>query len=270
MSNQILDAISLIDSTRRGFKTVHKFGRNNAVGTSFVPASIGGIYRTPQPASATTLRVKSGGNANDAAAGTGAQKIKIYGLNASGVEVDEEIATAGASASAATVNSYIRLFRAYVIESGTYATSAAGSHSADIVIENTAGTEDWATISVTDFPRSQSEIGAYTVPLGFTAYVLLLDVNVDSNKTADLIFFKREGVLDASAPYSAMRVEQEFKGVSGDVGIVPPIPTGPFPELTDIGFMAKAATSAEVDVDFLVLLAPPSEWKKLRVHGLST
>lgn len=27
---------------------VHKFGRNSAVGTSFVPVCIGGVYQTPQ------------------------------------------------------------------------------------------------------------------------------------------------------------------------------------------------------------------------------
>ncbi len=258
MSNPILDAVSLINDARRGFEIVHKFGRNSSVGTSFEPVALGGIYQTPQPASATTLRIKAGGNANDADGGTGARKVKIYGINASGEEVEEELTLAGASASDVSTNSYIRLFRAFVSESGTYATQSTGSHSADIVIENGAGGTDWATISVTDFARSQTEIGAYTVPQGKTAYVLLLDANVDSNKTADLAFFQRQSILDAAAPYDAMRIVQEFKGVTGSATLRPQTPLGPYPEYTDIGFLAKAATSAEVDVDFEVLLVPPS------------
>ena len=46
----------------------NKFGDNTAVGTSYVPITGNGIYRTPQVSGATTLRVKAGGDANDTAA----------------------------------------------------------------------------------------------------------------------------------------------------------------------------------------------------------
>ena len=54
-----------------GNSIIHKFGKNISTNTSFTPVSIGGIYQTPQAGSATTLRIKSGGNANDTAAGSG-------------------------------------------------------------------------------------------------------------------------------------------------------------------------------------------------------
>ena len=140
-----------------GQKTVAKFGRNESVGTSFEPVALGGVYQTPQAASATTLRIKSGGDSNDTAAGSGARQVTLEGLDENFEEVSETVATNGASASSATTATFTRLYRVYVSESGTYATLAAGSHVGDIVIENGSGGTDWATISATDFPQSQSE-----------------------------------------------------------------------------------------------------------------
>ena len=62
-----------------GASVVHKFGRNAAV-TTMAPIAFGGVYQTPQPASATTLRVKAG-NTNDTAAGSGAREITIQDAN---------------------------------------------------------------------------------------------------------------------------------------------------------------------------------------------
>lgn len=227
---------------------VLKFGRSSNVGTSFAPVSIGNIYRTPQPAAATALRIKAG-NANDTAAGSGAREVTLIGMDETGAEVTEVIATAGASASSATAATFIRLYRAYVSKSGTYATAAAGSHAADIVVENAAGTEDWATIGASDFPKGQTEIGSYTVPLGMTAWISEIVLHVDSSKSVDIILFQRAGVLDTAAPYSAMRLVKNFVGVNGVFTAPLPFPLR-FGELTDVGFMAKVATgSADVSVD---------------------
>ena len=134
-----------------GVSVIHKFGGNPAVGTSYVPLSIGGIYRTPQAASATALRIKSGGNANDDKDGSGAREITLIGLDENWNEVSEAVETNSAAASTATSTTFTRLYRAYVSASGTYASQSAGSHSANIVIEDSGGTEDWATISATGF-----------------------------------------------------------------------------------------------------------------------
>ena len=117
-----------------GASIIHKFGQSDAIGTSFVPVARGSIYHTVQVGSATTLRVKAG-NTNDTAAGSGAQKVMLEGIDETGAIATEELTTAGTSASTASTTTFIRLYRMYVSESGTYATSAAGSHAADIVIE---------------------------------------------------------------------------------------------------------------------------------------
>lgn len=236
-----------------GSTVIHKFGYNAAVGTSFEPVCTDGIYRTPQPSGATTLRVKAGGNALDDVAGSGARKICLEGLNQDGALITEDIATNGTSASAATNQSFLRLFRCYVCDSGTYANSSAGSHAADIVIEDSGGTQDWATISVNSFPMSQSEIAAYSVPRGHQAFVWSIDVSVDSNKAVDVVFFTRGSILDAASPYEAMRVQERFDAVTSDLHQSFMLPFK-FDELTDFGFMAKGATTASVSVEFLIEL----------------
>ena len=235
-------------------QVVHKFGRNSAVGTSYVPVTLGGVYQTPMVSGATQLRVKIG-DTNDTAAGTGARSIYIEGLNALGALVSEVIPTAGLASGAASVNSYIRLYRAYVYTSGTYATASAGSHAANIVIENAAGGTTWATIDSTGFPRGQTEMAAYTVPLGKTAYIMSFHVSVDSSKTTDVLFFQRPGVLETAAPYQAMRKVFGITGISLTQEFKFDIPQGPFLAGTDLGVLAKvSSTTANVVVSFEILL----------------
>ena len=233
-----------------GVRAIHKFGHNTTVGTSFVPITLGGVYRTPQVSGATALRVKAGGDANDTAAGTGAREITLEGLDETGAYATEVVATAGASASSATTTTFLRLFRAYVSASGTYATATAGSHSAQIQIEDSSGTNNWAFISATDFPRSQSQIGVYTTPLGRTVYITGIIVTVETTKAADILLFQRGGVLDTAAPYEGMRILLEWTGIEDKLVEEFPTPIK-LTELTDIGFMGKVGSStADISVDF--------------------
>lgn len=234
---------------------VQIFGRNPAVGTSFVPITIGGIYEMPQVAGATTLRIKAGGDANDTAAGTGAREITVEVLDETGAFVSETIATAGASASTVTTVTAIRLLRVFVSKSGTYATTAGGTHAADIVIENGAGGTDWATISSTDFDRSQSTIGFYTIPLGKTGYVHAFSTTVDSTKSANIIAIRRENILETAAPFSPMRAILELGGKTGQDSIELKLPATEIPALTDIGLLGTIASgTTEIDVSFSILI----------------
>lgn len=235
------------------FSHNHKFGRNASVGTSFTPICNGGIYRTPQVSGATQLRVKAG-NVNDTALGSGARQVTLVGLDTSGNEITETLATAGASASAPTSQSFLRLYRYWVSDSGTYATQSAGSHAADIVIENAAGTQDWATISATSFPRGQSQIGAVSIPTGYDAFIIEVELTIASNKSVDVMFFRRDNILDTAAGYDAMRVITEQDGLTGPHTYPLRIPLGPYHGPCDIGALARADSASAVSIDFDVLL----------------
>lgn len=239
-----------------GHSIVHKFGRNPLVGTSFVPITSIGVYNTPQVSGATTLRIKAGGDANDTAGGSGAREITIVGLDETGAEVTEILATAGASASSTTTATFLRFYRAWVSESGTYATQSTPSHIDTITIENGSGGTDWGTLDLNGFASAQTYIGAYSIPLGKTGYLLGVKLRLDTTKVVDAIFFKREGILETAAPYSAMRALLELTGLT-ELGYTwRPKSIGlPIPALTDIGFMAHvSAGTADISIEMEILL----------------
>jgi hypothetical protein len=237
-----------------GHSVVHKFGNNIAVGTSYVPVAAGGVWQTPQASGATQLRIKAGGNAADDASGAGARAVDIQGIDATGALITETLATAGASASAATTQSFMRVFRAVVSASGTYATPDAPSHVGEIVIEASDGSADWASILQNSYSHSQSQIGAYTVPIGYDAYLMGIEVEVEANKAVDILLLQRRDILQSTAPYSASRVVQEYLGLEAPISRRLTVPIA-FPELTDFGFMAKVETgTARVSVGMEIVL----------------
>jgi len=252
-STYFVDVVS--GNAPSGAKVVHKFGRNDAVGTTFASVAMGGIWRTPQVAGATTLRVKAGGDVADTAAGAGARSIVLEGIDSTGAYATETLVTAGVSASASTSTSWLRIFRAYVGTSGTYSVVVANSHADVITIENTAGTEDWVIIDANGVARAQSEIAAYTVPTGKTAYLMDIHYAVDTTKTTGIILFQRAGILRASAPYTAARELLVLSGIASSGTQTFEIPLGPFKEHTDIWVMANvSATTSEIGVGFEILL----------------
>lgn len=233
----------------------HQFGRNIAVGTTYAPIADIGVYRTPQAGAATQLRVKAGGNAGDTANGAGARSVRLWGIDALGNEITEIVATAGASASAPTTQSFIRLYLAEVWESGTYGTQAAGSHLGNITIENAAGTEDWAQIQLNGFPSATTGIGTISVPRNHVALVTSISINPEGAKSTDVIVLRRESILQTSAPYKPIAKVQEFIGIIGPVDFTFDMPLR-FPELSDIGLLAKVssgtgAVSVDMEVIFL-------------------
>lgn len=233
-----------------GWEAIFKFGRNSAIGQEFVPICSNGIYRTPQPSGAIGLRIRSGGNAGDDATGDGARSVTLEGLNSLGELAVETLVTAGTSQSAATSAQFIRLFRVYVADSGSYASQSVPSHIGTIVIEDTNG-DEWAAIDSSGFPRGQSQIGVYTVPAGRSAWITSVNLSTEANKAVDLNFYTRSGILDEAAPYSPMRLKRELVGITGNDATTFNVPFGPFSELTDIGFMARVSSqTADISIDF--------------------
>lgn len=222
------------------------FGRNTAIGSAYTPVTRSGFYRTPQSTGAVALRVKAGGNANDTANGTGAREITLVGLDAMGEIITESLATAGASASAATSKTFMRLTSAYVSKSGTYASQTAGSHAGTITIENAAGGEDWAAITDGTLARGKTEMAVYTTPRDRSAALRNVIISSDADKKANIVLYKRENILEVAAPYTSMLLVTEYPQSSGlfDVVFDPPLY---FPPLCDFGFLASVSAST-VDV----------------------
>ena len=235
----------------------HQFGRNISVGTTYQPIADTGIYRTPQPAAATALRIKAGGNAADTANGAGARSVKLWGIGVTGDEITQIIATNGALASAPTTLTFVRLYLVEVYTTGSYGSQIVGSHLGNITIENAAGTEDWAQIQLNGFPSGSTGIGTMTVPRNHIALVTSIHIMPDlsGTKSSDIIILKREGILETAAPYKPILKVQEFVGLIAAVEISFDMPLA-FPELTDIGVLSKVssgtgAVSMDMEIIFL-------------------
>ena len=181
-----------------GFSYDHIVGRDPAIGSSYgvITPDSAATYNFLQTAS--PLRIKSGGNAQDDATGTGARKVKIVGLDANWDKITEDVVTAGTSASAATSQSFIRVNRVFVTEVGTYGAINTG----DIVIETTGG-DELGTIAA-DYGKTVNSV--WSIPNGFTGYLTRIAVTVAKNKLVDFKLHIRNGGNDTSVPFGAGRV----------------------------------------------------------------
>jgi len=150
----------------KGHTAIYKFGHNSDVNS--VEETIwdgGGIYE--HPTSAAQWYVSSS-NAADTAAGTGAREIRIFGLDANYNEISEDITLTGQTQKI-TVNSYLRIFRAFVTEAGT-----GGSAAGDIYVAAsgaTLGVPDNAVYAKITQTSNQTLMTVYTVPAGHTLYL---------------------------------------------------------------------------------------------------
>ena len=230
-----------------GHSMVHKFGRNDAVPNgSWAFINLLGFTAWPLSA-ATTVRVKAGGDAADTAAGNGAREVTVQGIDDSGDEVSEAIATAGAGASAVTTALFWRIHRAWVSSAGTYG----AANTAAITIENGAGGTDLIQIAIEE---GQTQFAGFTIPTGKTAYLLSLHLSVDAGKAADFRVFTRDDITDTVAPMKSKRLKLYFDGVLGEVAYVPRGPELSINALADIWVEAQGSAATEASADFELLL----------------
>lgn len=202
-----------------GHLLVHKFGANSGIpnGSAEIISVLSQAGRGIFLSAATTVRVKAGGNAADTAAGAGARKVIVQGIDSNLAEISEEITLAGASASSSTTASFWRIHRAYVSEAGS-----ALANAGNIVIEITAGTQDLMLIVA---GLAQTLHGAFSSPTGYDMYLLSMLLTVDSGKSMDFTVYKREQFDDASAPFSAARLQRYWNGIAGVVDYRPATPS---------------------------------------------
>lgn len=230
-----------------GHSIVSKSGRNAAVPNgSFELISLLSGARSFLSAP-TTVRIKAGGDPADDAAGAGARAITVIGVDDNLVEVAETIATAGASASAATTASFWRVHLAYVSAGGTYGASNIG----DCTVENSGGGTDLITIGA---DQGESQYAAHTISSGQTGFLLGAEITVDAVMPAKIKLCHRGNFNNTTAPVSAVRIRKHWDGVKG-VLTYNPRTALPFPELSDIWFEAEGSgAQTKVSADFELLL----------------
>jgi len=181
-----------------GHSGVLKFGRNEAVSTIEEDIwSPGGIY--PFPTAAEAVRVKAGGNAADNARGSGAHAVMIEGLDQNWTEASEAVTLAGSRAGATTQTRFIRVFRAYVTDVGTYG----GNNIGNIDIESTTSLNTLCRIAA---GVGQSQMAIYTIPAGKTGYLKRLHLVTESSANGNFRIWQRKNADDVTAPFSGKRL----------------------------------------------------------------
>jgi hypothetical protein len=230
----IEDGLHISRGLISGYAQFRKFGANSAVGTPEEPISLLGTIW--QPVAATALEVISS-DATDTAAGVGARTVVLTGLNESWVETSETVTLAGASASTATTTTFIRLYRAYVATTGTYAGTNVGTLTFRI-----AGAG--ATVLSIGIGLGQTQTTHYTVPAGKTLYVEDIHLSVGSAKAVDIKFFQFPNADDVTTGFTgAKRLVQLFDGILQPVDFVYQTPLV-FPAKTDLWFTGIVGTGS--------------------------
>jgi hypothetical protein len=152
-----------------GHEPLYKFGSNPDInGAEETIWEQGGNYVWPTSAA---QRYVSSSSADDALGGTGATTIRIFGLDANYNRVQEDITLTGQTQKI-TVNSYLRVFRAFVTLSGSGGTAAGTVYVAD---SGASAGVPTGNVYANFGAGNQTQLALYTVPAGYTLY--LDDVN---------------------------------------------------------------------------------------------
>ena len=165
-----------------------KFGFNPDIDNSLETVwSEGGLYS--YLTSATVLKVSSS-STDDAAAGTGARTVQLYGLDANYNEINE-IVTLNGQTAVNSVNSFLRINRMVIRSAGSSGTNAGVAYAGTGTVTSGVPANKYATVAGGD---GQSLMALWTVPAGYTAYLYQTDTTVataQNNKFATISFISR-------------------------------------------------------------------------------
>jgi len=161
-----------------------KFGNNSDINGSLETIwSGGGLYVYPTSAIIMTV---SSSSANDTSGGTGARTVLVSGLDANYYEISE-IVTLSGQTPVNTVNSYIRMFRAFVVTAGSGGTAAGTIYVGDGTV--TAGVPATVYAEIV-LGENQTTMALWTVPAGYTAYISAGTFSAASNNVSQYILGK--------------------------------------------------------------------------------
>lgn len=220
-----------------GVKKIQLRGRNSAISNSAETVwGPGSTYA--RMTSGTALEIVSG-SASDAAAGTGARTVKIWGLNGSYVPVSETVTLNGTNAVALANTSLIAVNGAEVVTAGSGATNAGA-----ITIRTVSGSTSKAQIPAGTFIIGRSADFLYTVPANFKAVLMPVRYSatgVTGDLTAWVRSYTSAGVVKDEGFDKTSLYVTGFNGAFGTINLGGGLC---FPEKTLIELQAIASAGA--------------------------
>lgn len=226
-----------------GTKSVFKFGFNAALNTSEETVwAASTLYVYPPSASVMTV---SSGSTLDTAAGTGARTVTISGLDASYNEQSETVTLNGQTA-VNTVGTYIRVNRAFVVTAGSTGTAQGNIYVGTGTVTTGIPANVYALIILGD---NQTLMALWTVPAGYTAYIISAYVNAGDASVTQYItarFVQRPfgGVFRTASKITL------HDGIGNFFDAVPPS----FTEKTDVEVRATSSSGTnQVGASFTII-----------------
>lgn len=215
------------------------FGRNPDIDSATTPEDLwnnGGTYTGhPVPCPSETIEIFSS-DPNDTAGGTGAQQLRVRGLDDNFAEIEETIKLNGVTPVASTQN-FCRFREAYVSRAGS-----GGSNAGTITIRNSTTTAN--VFALMPVGANQDGVGAVTVPSGRTwvldSYHISLSISGGGSASGVVEVVTRE----PGAVWRVRRVHQVTNSypIDEDNGRIT------LPEKTDIKFKVDSVSSNNTSV----------------------
>jgi len=207
-----------------GFGQVHKFGAVPAmsidtVGTIWDEDDTIYPWAAIDANGALNIKVTNTNNENIANTDLDGDTVEIQGLDEN-YEVQTETVTISGS-TATTANPYKRIYRARYQNGGSFDVNT----SARILIQTSTN----VTVAKILENQGQTLMSIYTIPAGFTGYLMRLDVTAQETATGEFKLMVREGGVGSFA----IRHVAEVTGRGGPYQLEYPIPQS-FPEKSDI------------------------------------
>lgn len=236
----------------KGHSVISKFGEADAIGTTWTIITDSQTY--PMPTAGASLEILSSSDV-DSTGNAGAQQVLIQGIGLDWREQTETVSLQGTQAVDLS-NTWLRVYRMYLVGTNTYASTSASTHDGTITLRADGGGATWAALTKDNvFAYGQSLIGAYTVPKGKTAFLTSYTADIEPTKNANIAFFQRCGADDVTPPYEALRLQALHEGLQNTLVITNHIQRGPFVGPCDIGFFGKVANNtANISLQFNLVL----------------
>ncbi len=186
-----------------GFSYEHVVGRCDDVTNQYKEIRENCMVDYDWMTSAEILDIESSSQ-QDRAIGSGAHKIRLVGLDGNWDKIVEDITLNGTSA-VQTVNSYIRILRAFVIESGSYQ-SPNGRNDGNITF--TSQTQGEQAYMQED--KGKTTGSRWTIPQGFEAYLTRVSVQAPDTRPIDFRLLIRNNANDVTNPFGGGRVVNSY------------------------------------------------------------
>jgi len=222
-----------------GYTMINKFGYNPSIGSGAFETiwETGGDY--PWQSTAVTVDVVSD-DTNDDVAGTGARTLRIQGLDGS-YNLAEETVDMDGTTTVTTTQTFLRVFRMSVETAGT-----SGNNEGTITVTYTGGSDVAATITA---GNGQTLMTLYTIPAGYTGYLLSMNISSGKDQEMDFKFIQRDNSV-ANAGFQT----KQFLNVRGGQTTVIFNAINVIPQKSDIYVSGKASSTSSSSASFDLLL----------------